>query len=58
MAQTFHYYSYKKENNNNNNFNIFILFGIIDKNHQSFEERQVHFNQNNQQIHYDNGMSV
>ncbi|XP_060873479.1 serine/arginine repetitive matrix protein 1-like isoform X4 [Metopolophium dirhodum] len=25
-----------------------------DKNHQNFEERQVHFNQNNQQIHYDN----
>ncbi|XP_060848905.1 serine/arginine repetitive matrix protein 1-like isoform X3 [Rhopalosiphum padi] len=25
-----------------------------DKNHQNFEERQVHFNQNNQQIIYDN----
>jgi len=39
-------------------YKFFILFGIIDKNHQNFEERQVHFNQNNQQIHYDNGMSV
>lgn len=35
-----------------------MLFEIIDKNHQNFEERQVHFNQNNQQMLYDNGMFV
>lgn len=47
-----------KKNYNNNNLQNFILFETVDKNHQNFEERQVHFNQNNQQIHYDNGMSV